>query len=459
MSLTNTNTNNYDDFIIEIDNYYFRILNKQTLFRRQVINIYSSKDKNELIKENINLDKVNKFSVYLSKSEIGCFRLCLDLAGQLYKGREDKDGSDDYIQQTFIHIKLQQFIHECLSLNNLIDITEKNEEDKEDKKDKKDKKDKEDKEDSHMCFCTINYKVEYKYSEHSKENQKYLNGKEHQNIEKHIDETDRKIKKKPFIEYLENLENDIKKYSNNKCGHDNMKSSFVEVNKNLNEFSKKLEKIYNYSNNKSITNIIINENDNVYNLKFYKVELKLKEQNIDNLDNIILYYCNAKITKFLNHVLGPIYINLPVFLTTEEGDKITKFGTYEKYILAGNYICKIFDYSDQCSRDQLGKCYGSYLLIGNRYDNIFPLKEINLKINISWKDELSDENMKKIIDEERKERELKKQASLLASAIPVPAIPVIPASVTTRVISPTNKIDKLKIIIDDHLTKINNLIK
>ena len=32
MSLTNTN--NYDDFIIEIDNYYFRILNKQILFDR-----------------------------------------------------------------------------------------------------------------------------------------------------------------------------------------------------------------------------------------------------------------------------------------------------------------------------------------------------------------------------------------------------------------------------------------
>ena len=162
MSLTNTNTNNYDDFIIEIDNFYFRILNKQTLFGRQVINIYSSKDKNELIKENINLDKVNKFSVYLSKSEIGCFRLCLHLARQLYKGSGDKDGGDDYIQQTFIHIKLQQFIHECLCLKNLIDITEKNEED------------------SQMCFCTINYKVGYKYSEHSKKDPKYLNGEEHE---------------------------------------------------------------------------------------------------------------------------------------------------------------------------------------------------------------------------------------------------------------------------------------
>ena len=106
--------NNYDDFIIKIDDFYFRILNKQTLFRRQVINIYSSKTKENLIKdkEQINLDEVEKFSVYLSNSEIGCFRLCLYSVRQFYKGNEDNEGSDDYIQQTFIHIKLQQFIHE-----------------------------------------------------------------------------------------------------------------------------------------------------------------------------------------------------------------------------------------------------------------------------------------------------------------------------------------------------------
>lgn len=298
-----------------------------------------------------------------------------------------------------------------------------------------------------MCFCTKGTNI---YID-------YINDIEWNNIYEHINKTDRKIKKDPF-----------KNYSNNKCGEDNSKLS-SKVNEDLDNFSIELEKIYNYSNNKSISNIIINEDDNAYNLKFYKVELKLKEQNIDNLDNldnIILYYCNAKITKFLRKNLGPIYINLPVFLTTEEGDKITKFGTYEKYILAGNYICKIFDYRTQCSNDLRGVCYNGYLLIGNRYDNIFPLKEINLTINKSWKDELSDENMKKIIDEEREERELKKQASLLASAIPVSVpVPAIPTRVTVPVTGSasaslsTNKIHKLKILIDEHFTKINNLIK
>lgn len=111
-------TNNYDDFIIEIDDFYFRILNKDMLKERLIINIYSSEDKNELIKENINLKKVNKFSVYLSKSEIGCFRLCL-LDNSEHFSHFSK-GDEDYILQTFIHIKLQQFIHECLNkLNEL----------------------------------------------------------------------------------------------------------------------------------------------------------------------------------------------------------------------------------------------------------------------------------------------------------------------------------------------------
>lgn len=74
----------------------------------------------------------------------------------------------------------------------------------------------------------------------------------------------------------------------------------------------------------------------------------------------------------------PIYINLPVFLTTTEGDKITKFGTFERYILAGNYICKVFDYYNQCSIDQPGECYGNYKLIGDRYNEIREEKFVEL---------------------------------------------------------------------------------
>ena len=372
MSLTNND--------IKIDDFYFRILNKNTtkykddptLFKhyRPIVNIRSSTNKD--FTENI-----LKFSVYLSNSDLGCFRLC-------YRYNEKQQffkGNDDYIQSSFIHIKLQEYIHEIFN-----DLEESND---------------------YLCLEEF-----------------ALNEEDIIEIGEHISNTKRIIRRKPF--------RDNNKY---KCGRD-IDHNFENINSNLYKFSEELKSLYNYSNNKLISNIIINDSDNVYNLQFYKVKLNLLKpnteienlkkrdyDNIDNIDDIILYYCNAKITKFMeNKFETPKYINLPVFLTSEEGDKITKFGTFEKYILAGNYICKVFDYSIQCSRDQPGECYGDYKLIGNRYDKIFPLFEINSTINISWKDELLDENMKKII-------------------------------------SPTNKIQELKILIDNHFTKINNLIK
>jgi hypothetical protein len=354
-------TNNYD---IKIDNFYFRILNKNTtkykndpkLFKhyRPIVNICSSTNKD--FTENL-----LKFSVYLSNSDLGCFRLC-------YRYNEQQvfsKGNDDYIQSSFIHIKLQEFIHEIF--NNL--------------------------KESNDYFCLEEFA---------------LNQQDMIEIGNHISDTKRIIRRKPF------KDNNLYK-----CGHD-INYKFEDINKNLNKFSEELKLLYIYSNNELISNIIINDDENVYNMQFYKVNLELQIPNYktqklkktdyvneDNIDNIILYYCNAKITKFMTHQFEePIYINLPVFLTTKEGEKITKFGTFEKYILAGNYICKVFDYISQCAQGHIGECYGDYKLIGNRYNNIFPLSEINSRRNISWNYDLSDENIQ-IIKIEKK-REIKK---------------------------------------------------
>jgi hypothetical protein len=55
-----------------------------------------------------------------------------------------------------------------------------------------------------------------------------------------------------------------------------------------------------------------------------------------------------------------------------------KYGIYSRYIYAGNYICKLFDYSKQCTKDETNKyyCTTNYTFIGNRYLNLFPYKEI-----------------------------------------------------------------------------------
>ena len=61
--------------------------------------------------------------------------------------------------------------------------------------------------------------------------------------------------------------------------------------------------------------------------------------------------------------------------------KINDYGLYDKYIPCGLYICKLFDYShpsnNQCSQEEKerGMCNDTYSYIGNRYDELFPLKE------------------------------------------------------------------------------------
>ena len=352
--------------LIKIDDFYFLVLNKNITKDRPIVNIYSST--NENFSENN-----NKFSVYLSNSDLGCFRLCLRYY-PFHKQFDKYEKGNDYIQSSFIHIKLQEYIHQI--------------------------------------FNNLELSIDYFCSYEKIKSHAYINATK---LYEHIHEKRRVIKKTPFIE-------------NNKyvCGEDYKQSSYYEVNKDLNNFSELLKSLYdyNYSNNEPISKVNINDSDNVYDLEFYKVKLKLKDQEQEYIDDIILYYCNAKITKFMeNKFEEPIYINLPVFLTTEEGDKITEFGTFNKYILAGNYICKVFDYSIQCSIDQPDECYGDYKLIGNRYNNIFPLLEIREQLELQQtrdkeqfkelltrEEKYNDEQFKEFLEREAREEEEKQFA-------------------------------------------------
>ena len=342
-------------FITQIDNFYFRILNKniENDITRLIVNIYSSTNYDELIKldSEIDFNQVNKFSVYLSNSDLGCFRLCLKLRNYI-KG-------DDYIQTTFIHIKLQEFIYKYL--DKLVES------------------------DTIFCLCRT----------------QYLSNDDWDKIIDHIEDKSRQIEKEPF-----------KTYSKFKCG-----DIIDDVKIKLDDFSILLEKLYNYSDNEFIFNYIVN-NINIYNIQFYKLKLKLKLKNDFYQDNIVLYYCNVYITQFLGKKLNnPTFYNLPIFLTID--DQITKFGTFNNYILAGNYICKIFDYTEQCMttlsslfmvpEEKNNKCFNNYYLIGDRYDNIFPLNYINRELKLLTNEERQikirvEENLKR---EKEMEKEMK----------------------------------------------------
>lgn len=55
--------------------------------------------------------------------------------------------------------------------------------------------------------------------------------------------------------------------------------------------------------------------------------------------------------------------------------EINEFGLYSNYIPAGNYICKILDYTDQCT-SRYKPCSRSYSYIGYIYDNLYPYSVI-----------------------------------------------------------------------------------
>ena len=316
--------------IINIDNFSFRIMNSKKKDSRIIVNIHSTDSSNEKLltdDDTIN-ENVNKFSVYLSRSNLGCFRLCKKKDfGWLEKG------DVDYIQQTFIHLKLNNFINECITQLTDVDYD----------------------------YCTI------------------INNKNIQNIEDHIYDKNRMINKSPFIDY------------SIKCGHEN--KIIDPIKPQLKTFSDKLSELYNYSNNEFVCEHSVNDNIDNYTIKFYKLNLNLKKKDDRYIDNIILYYCNVNIEKFNNFNINKYLgledtklnerreFNLPVFLTND--DKITKFGTFNKYIITGNYICKLFDYKFQCNPSDI-RCVSNYQLIGDRYEDIFPINIIkNLPIEPS----------------------------------------------------------------------------
>ena len=66
------------------------------------------------------------------------------------------------------------------------------------------------------------------------------------------------------------------------------------------------------------------------------------------------------------------------------------------------------------------------------------------------------DNVKKQQQSRERERESKREQQRQKKTVTDPPVTVLPI---TAIISPTNKIKQLKILIDEHFTKINNLIK
>lgn len=336
---------------IEIDDFIFYLINTVQIENYMIMRIYSA--------HNISTEIAANFYVYPSNSELGCWRYCStdprsEGSTRMYKGNNHLQYPDinDYIQATFIHIKLQKFIND-----NLIYTYKKTD--------------------------TTNL---FTYGEN-----KFTCNPPDIRIQNIINNQDRIIKEAPFI--------GTAKFT--KCGKNHVVYTdpllpSLTVNDVILGFSMAFKNAYNilydsikpeYKLKYTFKNIIRTEGI------VYSVELERKiliEGSQSN--NIILYYLETNILPILKNateqyhtaivnVCSKDFHIIPIFLTSTT-NTINEIGLNNKYISCGAYICKMFDYSTvesmQCTLEEVrvGRCTPHYSFIGARYENIFPLKEI-----------------------------------------------------------------------------------
>jgi hypothetical protein len=302
-----------------IDGTIFQILGKYQTLDGDVINISSTKD-----------GVTTNFDVYSSKSQGGFWRLYLPYSDTriFYKGL-------DYAQQTFIHLELQEFIEK-----NIDKIKDRG------------------------------YKSIRGYtSEEIKELEKEVEG---------ISYEKRKIDACIFDVYNKN-----KKML---CGK--------KINKlDINILSNKLKEKYNYNTSvleskyfEERKRIVKLDNDHICEIIFtiYNTTLTLKDTINENdaiescnkqSEDIILIYMTYTVIITYN---GEQSLNkqgyIPLYLTTNK--EITAYGLYKNFVPAGNFICKIFDYTFQCDVEKKYSCSHTYSYLGDKYMDVWPLNEI-----------------------------------------------------------------------------------
>ena len=279
-----------------------------------------------------NKNEITYFSVYGSNTEFGIWRL---VAGSniinfapLYKGKSD------YVQQTMIDINLQLFINKEINIITAITIQS-------------------------------DFKL-YTDNEYSNVNEfMYQAGKNTPLTIAHIDDESRQLRIEPFITYNAKAEN-LCEYAN-----DINDVYLVTIQTRLNELSDLIESNPGFEivKVKSINDFHI---DPYPILSMYFVQFK---------NSIILYYFTFTHTH--PPTGNPKKYHTPLILTNNTA-KITKYGTYSHYVLAGDYICKPAHGNPARNEKSIKLEYKGMrnrFLIADRYTNLYPYK-LNLDLLI-----------------------------------------------------------------------------
>ena len=276
----------------------------------------------------------NKFIVYQSLSELGLWRLfCPESQERIYKGKYD------YIQQTMININLQVYLDNFFltSEKSSIQFTKYYDE-----------------------FITSQYDVKI-----------YIDNMNRQvDVGKFIDRY-RHIPKCGFLDRLSiNLLSEISQELESKYRHS--KPIIInKINKTINLDPLYTATLKGYIFSTELTKLDLSFRCILYFIRYTleipciktkKIPVEIQEQITDDIQSKI------QVIKPINDV-----INYYAPIVIVNNDSISKYGTYEHYIIAGAYICKILDYDTQSPRESK-PCSLSYNFIGEIYQTIFPYK-------------------------------------------------------------------------------------
>jgi hypothetical protein len=109
---------------------------------------------------------------------------------------------------------------------------------------------------------------------------------------------------------------------------------------------------------------------------------------VDILPIVDLYFLKTKLEcvtdesnpyyPIVNLVCSDRFHYMPMLLTVPE-TRVNAFGVYTLYINAGAFVCKMFDYLEQCDETEAAnfQCTERYAYVGDRYNELFPFTEFN----------------------------------------------------------------------------------
>jgi len=283
--------------------------------------------------------------MYQSESSLGFWRLgCWD-RGMMYKG------SVDYVQQTFIHFSLQQFINNNISKierlqfkNTHPELTEKLKAENSE-------------------LLTNSFPFCYTKLTAFKSTREYY-------IPIHINDVSRIVTIDAFTEFNRD--------ESKRCG-------FLKVSPeaHLKAISAKLSEKYlldrssiqfMYTDTYTYNNTNIHDSPVKLHIisNYFNCHLISK----DGKANLYLYYMIYNIVNQSSVHAEQLLVDrryFPLFLTTSK--RISPFGTFEYYVLSASYICKLFEHRKQS--DTFGQSVSKdHQYIGYLYDDLFPFNEI-----------------------------------------------------------------------------------